>query len=90
VQGWRCWGSLSTVLWNNQSNDADLTSREVFGRSLRENGVTLVRDFLKVPGLDNMLTDSHFAKRDRHGQERGIPGENCGGWLVEGAARNRP
>ena len=30
--------------------------------------VTLVRDFLKVPGLENLLTDSHFAKRDRLGR----------------------
>ncbi|MGO9088239.1 MAG: cyanophycinase [Candidatus Sulfotelmatobacter sp.] len=30
--------------------------------------VTVVRDFLKAPGLENLLTDSHFAKRDRLGR----------------------
>ena len=30
--------------------------------------MTLVRDFLKVPNLENTLTDSHFAKRDRMGR----------------------
>jgi cyanophycinase len=34
--------------------------------------VTLVRDFLKVPNLDNTLTDSHFAKRDRMGRTLGF------------------
>jgi cyanophycinase-like exopeptidase len=30
--------------------------------------VTLVRDFLMVPYLENLITDSHFAKRDRMGR----------------------
>jgi cyanophycinase len=30
--------------------------------------VTLVRRFLKIPDLENTLTDSHFAKRDRMGR----------------------
>ena len=34
--------------------------------------VTVVRDFLKVPGLENILTDSHFAKRDRMGRSLGF------------------
>ena len=34
--------------------------------------VTLVRDFLKVPYLDNVITDSHFAKRDRMGRTLGF------------------
>ena len=33
--------------------------------------VTLVREFLKVPHLENLITDSHFAKRDRMGRTRG-------------------
>jgi cyanophycinase len=34
--------------------------------------VTMVRDFLKVPNLENTLTDSHFAKRDRMGRTLGF------------------
>jgi cyanophycinase len=34
--------------------------------------VTLARDFLKVPHLENRLTDSHFAKRDRMGRTLGF------------------
>jgi len=30
--------------------------------------VTLIRGFLKTPHLENLLTDSHFAKRDRMGR----------------------
>src|ERR1017187_4990336 len=30
--------------------------------------VTLIRGFLKIPNLENLLTDSHFAKRDRMGR----------------------
>jgi cyanophycinase len=55
----------------DKSNDADLTSREVLADPYNKR-VTLVHDFLKVPGLDNMLTDSHFAKRDRMGRSLGF------------------
>jgi cyanophycinase len=34
--------------------------------------VTLVRDFLKIPILDSIVTDSHFAKRDRMGRSLGF------------------
>jgi cyanophycinase len=34
--------------------------------------VALERDFLKVPGLENTLTDSHFAARDRMGRSLGF------------------
>jgi cyanophycinase len=34
--------------------------------------VTLVRDFLKTPHLENLITDSHFAKRDRMGRTLGF------------------
>ncbi|MGA7505924.1 MAG: cyanophycinase [Candidatus Sulfotelmatobacter sp.] len=34
--------------------------------------VTLVRDFLKIPLLHNVITDSHFAKRDRMGRSLGF------------------
>ncbi len=52
-------------------NGADLTSHEVLADPYSKR-VTLVRDFLTVPGLDNMLTDSHFAKRDRMGRSVGF------------------
>ncbi len=52
-------------------NEADLTSHEVLSDPYSKR-VTLVRDFLTVPGLDNMLTDSHFAKRDRMGRSLGF------------------
>jgi cyanophycinase len=56
---------------DNTPNESDLTSREVLADPYSKR-VTLVRDFLKVPGLDNMLTDSHFAKRDRMGRSLGF------------------
>ena len=34
--------------------------------------VTLIRGFLKIPHLENLLTDSHFAKRDRMGRTLGF------------------
>jgi cyanophycinase len=34
--------------------------------------VTLVHAFLKIPQLKNILTDSHFAKRDRMGRSLGF------------------
>jgi cyanophycinase len=55
----------------DKPDDADLTSREVLADPYT-NRVTVVRDFLKVPGLENILTDSHFAKRDRMGRSLGF------------------
>jgi cyanophycinase len=55
----------------DKPNDADLTSREVLADPYTKR-VTVVRDFLKVPGLENILTDSHFAKRDRMGRSLGF------------------
>jgi cyanophycinase-like exopeptidase len=55
----------------DKPNDADLTSREVLADPYIKR-VTVVRDFLKVPGLENILTDSHFAKRDRMGRSLGF------------------
>lgn len=56
---------------DDKANDADLTSREVLDDPYNKR-VTLVRDFLKVPGLENILTDSHFDKRDRMGRSLGF------------------
>jgi cyanophycinase len=55
----------------DKPDDADLTSREVLADPYTKR-VTVVRDFLKVPGLENILTDSHFAKRDRMGRSLGF------------------
>src|SRR5579863_3244060 len=55
----------------DKPHDADLTSREVLADPYIKR-VTVVRDFLKVPGLENILTDSHFAKRDRMGRSLGF------------------
>jgi cyanophycinase len=45
----------------------DLASADVLHNPYVER-VTLVRGFMKVPHLENLLTDSHFAKRDRMGR----------------------
>jgi cyanophycinase len=55
----------------DKPDDADLASRQVLADPYIKR-VTLVRDFLKVPGLDNVLTDSHFATRDRMGRSLGF------------------
>ncbi|MGA2377171.1 MAG: cyanophycinase [Candidatus Sulfotelmatobacter sp.] len=55
----------------DKPDDADLTSSEVLADPYAKR-VTVVRDFLKVPGLENVLTDSHFAKRDRMGRSLGF------------------
>lgn len=49
----------------------DLTSNDVLPNPYFKQ-VTLVRGFLKVPHLQNVLTDSHFAKRDRMGRSLGF------------------
>ena len=49
----------------------DLASSDVLPNPYFER-VTLVRDFLKIPHLENLLTDSHFAKRDRMGRTLGF------------------
>jgi len=51
----------------DKDEDNDLASSDVLPNPYHER-VTLVRDFLKVPYLGNMITDSHFAKRDRMGR----------------------
>jgi len=55
----------------DKPNGPDLSSREVLDNPYNER-VTLVRDFLQVPLLGNILTDSHFAKRDRMGRSLGF------------------
>ena len=55
----------------DQPDDKDLASTDVLPNPYFER-VTLVRDFLKIPQLENVLTDSHFAKRDRMGRTLGF------------------
>jgi cyanophycinase-like exopeptidase len=55
----------------DKEDDYDLASTDVLPNPYHER-VTLVRDFLSVPYLENTLTDSHFAKRDRMGRTLGF------------------
>jgi cyanophycinase len=48
-------------------DDADLASQDVLGNPYATR-VALVKDFIKIPILENLITDSHFAKRDRMGR----------------------
>jgi cyanophycinase-like exopeptidase len=55
----------------DKPDDKDLASTDVLPDPYFER-VTLVRDFLKIPHLNNRITDSHFAKRDRMGRSLGF------------------
>jgi cyanophycinase len=55
----------------DKPDDHDLASSDVLLNPYFER-VTLVRGFLKIPHLENLLTDSHFAKRDRMGRTLGF------------------
>ena len=55
----------------DKPDDKDLASSDVLPNPYFDR-VTLVKDFLKTPHLDNLLTDSHFAKRDRMGRSLGF------------------
>jgi cyanophycinase len=48
-------------------DDGSLLSRDAMKNPLGT-GVTLVRDFLHLPGLEHVITDSHFAIRERWGR----------------------
>ncbi len=51
----------------NDPDDSELHSKDALPNPFHKQ-VTIVRDFLKVPLLADMITDSHFAKRDRMGR----------------------
>ena len=51
--------------------DKDLASPDVLMNPYFER-VTLERNFLRIPLLENLITDSHFAKRDRMGRSLGF------------------
>lgn len=55
----------------DKPDDKDLASTDVLPNPYFDR-VTLARDFLKIPHLENVLTDSHFAKRDRMGRTLGF------------------
>ncbi len=64
-------GEFAYGCLKDKDDDNDLASIDVLPNPYHER-VTLVRDFLKVPNLENTLTDSHFAKRDRMGRTLGF------------------
>ena len=66
VLGEFVYGSLK-----DKTDGPDLSSSNVLPNPYFER-VTLVRNFLKIPHLDNLLTDSHFARRDRMGRTLGF------------------
>jgi len=66
VQGEFVYGCLK-----DKPHDKDLASTDVLPNPYFER-VTLVREFLKIPHLENLLTDSHFARRDRMGRTLGF------------------
>jgi cyanophycinase len=66
VQGEFVYGALGDKPGGNDLASTDVLPNPYFER------VTLVRGFLKIPQLENLLTDSHFAKRDRMGRTLGF------------------
>ncbi len=55
----------------DKPDENDLASSDVLPNPYFER-VTLIRGFLKIAQLRNLLTDSHFAKRDRMGRTLGF------------------
>jgi cyanophycinase len=55
----------------DKPDDQNLSSADVLRNPYFERA-TLDRDFLKVSHLENLITDSHFAKRDRMGRTLGF------------------
>jgi cyanophycinase len=55
----------------DKPDDKDLASSDVLPNPYFDR-VTLVKDFLRIPHLENLLTDSHFARRDRMGRSLGF------------------
>jgi len=66
VEGEFVYGALG-----DKPDDKDLASTDVLPNPYFER-VTLVQGFLKIPLLENLITDSHFAKRDRMGRTLGF------------------
>ncbi len=64
-------GQFSYGALGDKPDDNDLASTDVLPNPYFDR-VTLARDFLVVPHLENTITDSHFAKRDRMGRSLGF------------------
>ena len=64
-------GEFVYACLKDKPDDKDLASTDVLPNPYAER-VTLIRGFLKIPHLENLLTDSHFAKRDRMGRTLGF------------------
>jgi cyanophycinase len=64
-------GEFAYGALGDKPDDNDLASTEVLTNPFFDR-VTLIRGFLKTPLLENLLTDSHFAKRDRMGRTLGF------------------
>jgi cyanophycinase-like exopeptidase len=64
-------GQFAYGALGDKPDDADLKSIQVLPNPYFDR-VTVVRDFLKNPRLKDLLTDSHFAKRDRMGRTLGF------------------
>ncbi len=64
-------GEFVYACLKDKPDDNDLASADVLQNPYFER-VTLVHGFLKNPNLQNLLTDSHFAKRDRMGRTLGF------------------
>ena len=59
-------------------DDKDLNSPQTLANPYHPR-VTMVHAFLKNPLLKNVITDTHFAARDRMGTQPGFHGENSSG-----------
>jgi len=66
VEGQFVYGALG-----DEPDDKDLPSEDVLANPYFKR-VTVIRDFLKIPLLENLITDSHFVKRDRMGRSLGF------------------
>jgi cyanophycinase len=64
-------GEFVYACLKDKPDDKDLASTDVLPNPYFER-VTLIRGFLTVPHLENLITDSHFAKRDRMGRTLGF------------------
>ena len=64
-------GKFAYGALGDQPDGPDLASTDVLPNPYYER-VTLIRGFLKIPLLEKLLTDSHFAKRDRMGRTLGF------------------
>jgi cyanophycinase len=64
-------GEFAFGALGDKPDDNDLASTDVLPNPYFDR-VTLVRGFLKIQHLEDLLTDSHFAKRDRMGRTLGF------------------